>query len=120
MPGQAPPVTEERGLLLAYLAQQRDGICNAAYGLSDDQARLTPSASSLSIGGLIKHVADVEKRWVDIILQRDGAPRRPTRSRPITTTSVFDLMRLLPRFSPATPAMPTSSANPSTAQRCTS
>jgi uncharacterized damage-inducible protein DinB len=74
MPGQAPPVTEERGLLLAYLAQQRDGIRNAAYGLTDDQARLTPSASSLSIGGLIKHLADVEKRWVDIILQRDGGP----------------------------------------------
>lgn len=71
MPGQAPPVTEERALLLAYIAQQRDGICNAAYGLTDDQARLTPTASSLSIGGLIKHVTHVEQGWVDLILQHD-------------------------------------------------
>jgi uncharacterized damage-inducible protein DinB len=72
MPGQAPAVTDERELLLAYLAQQRDGIRNAAFGLTDDQARLAPSASSLSIGGLIKHVADVEKHWIDLVLQRDN------------------------------------------------
>jgi hypothetical protein len=28
-----------------------------AHGLTDDQARATPSVSTLSIGGLIKHVA---------------------------------------------------------------
>jgi uncharacterized damage-inducible protein DinB len=65
-------VTDERELLLAYIAQQRDGIRNAAYGLTDKQARLAPSASSLSIGGLIKHVADMEKGWIDMVLQRDG------------------------------------------------
>src|SRR5262249_35249120 len=53
MPGQAPALTDERELLLAYLAQQRDGIRYAAYGLTDAQARLTPAASALSIGGLL-------------------------------------------------------------------
>jgi uncharacterized damage-inducible protein DinB len=72
MPGQASPLNDERELLLAYIAQQRDGIRNAAYGLTDKQARLAPSASSLSIGGLIKHVADMEKGWIDMVLQRDG------------------------------------------------
>ncbi len=72
MPGQAPALTDERELLLAYLAQQRDGIRNAAFGLTDEQARLAPSASSLSIGGLIKHVADMETTWIDMILQRDS------------------------------------------------
>ena len=72
MPGQAPPLTDERELLLAYIAQQRDGIRYAAYGLTDDQARLAPSASSLSIGGLIKHVTAMENGWIDMVLQREG------------------------------------------------
>jgi uncharacterized damage-inducible protein DinB len=76
VPGQAPPATDECELLLAYIAQQRDGIRNAAYGLTDEQARLAPSASSLSIGGLIKHVTDMEEGWVDMILQRDRGGSR--------------------------------------------
>ncbi len=71
MPGQAPPLTDERALLLAYIAQQRDGIRYAAYGLSDEQARLTPTAGSLSIGGLVKHCAEMERGWIDRVLQRD-------------------------------------------------
>jgi uncharacterized damage-inducible protein DinB len=71
MPGQAPPLTVERALLLAYVVQQRDGIRNAAFGLTDEEARLTPTASSLSIGGLVKHVADMERRWIDMMLGRD-------------------------------------------------
>jgi uncharacterized damage-inducible protein DinB len=71
MPGQAAPLTDERDLLLAYVAQQREGIRNAAYGLTDAQARLTPVASSLSIGGLVKHVAAVESGWIDMVLLRD-------------------------------------------------
>jgi hypothetical protein len=43
MPGQPPPLTDERDQLLAYIVQQRDGIRNAAYGLTDDQARVTPT-----------------------------------------------------------------------------
>ena len=44
MPGQAPVHTDECELLLAYIDQQRDGIRNAAFGLTDDQARLAPTA----------------------------------------------------------------------------
>jgi uncharacterized damage-inducible protein DinB len=70
MPGNAPALTDERALLLAYLEQQRDGIRNAAFGLTDEQARLQPTAGALSIGGLVKHVAQMEAAWVDMILQR--------------------------------------------------
>jgi len=71
MPGQPPPHTDdERALLLAYVAQQRDGIRYAAYGLTDDQARLTPTAGALSIGGLVKHVAFTEQQWIDMVMQR--------------------------------------------------
>ena len=71
MPGLAPPLLDERELLLAYLAQQRQGVRYAAHGLTDEQGRQTPLASALSIGGLIKHLADTEKGWIDMIEQRD-------------------------------------------------
>lgn len=70
VPGGVPPVADERAGLTAYLAQQRLVLRIAAHGLSDEQARSTPSASALSIGGLLKHAARVERNWVDIILQR--------------------------------------------------
>ena len=70
MPGQPPPLTDEKAQLLAFIDQQRDGVRNAAYGLTDDQARLTPSASSLSVGGLVKHAIDMERGWIDLVLQR--------------------------------------------------
>jgi uncharacterized damage-inducible protein DinB len=70
MPGLPPPVADEREGLLAYLAQQRHLLRIAAHGISDAQARATPSASSLSLGGLIKHVALTERYWIDIVLQR--------------------------------------------------
>ena len=70
MPGQAPPLTNERELLLAYVDQQRDGIRFAAYGLTDDQARLAPTAGTLSIGGLVKHVTAMELSWMDTVIQR--------------------------------------------------
>ena len=79
MAGLAPHSTDERELLLAYLDQQRQGVRNAAYGLTDDQARLSPLPSALTIGGLIKHVAETEKGWIDLVLQRDsgsGADRQ--------------------------------------------
>jgi hypothetical protein len=70
MPGLVPPLTDERQLLLAYIAQQREGLRNAAYGLTDAQARMTPTAGALSIGGLVKHVAATEDYWIDLVLQR--------------------------------------------------
>jgi uncharacterized damage-inducible protein DinB len=66
-----PAVTDERQGLLAFLAQQRAAVRNAAYGLTEDQARLTSTGSSLSIGGLVKHVADAEKGWTDRVLGCD-------------------------------------------------
>ena len=71
MPGQVPPISDERDGLLAYLDQQRHVLRVAAYGLTEEQARATPTRSSLSVGGLVKHVAFTERGWVDTVLQRD-------------------------------------------------
>jgi uncharacterized damage-inducible protein DinB len=71
MPGQVPPISDERDGLLAYLDQQRHVLRVAAYGLTEEQARATPTRSSLSVGGLVKHVAHNEQGWMDTVLQRD-------------------------------------------------
>ena len=70
MPGTVPPVSDERSGLLAYLAQQRDAVRFAAFGLTDEEARRTPTAGTLSIGGLVKHIAAMERGWMDNVLQR--------------------------------------------------
>jgi len=72
MPGQVPPIADERTGLLAYLAQQRYVLRIAAYGLTDEQARQMPTKSALSIGGVIKHVAATEGDWIDLVLQRSS------------------------------------------------
>jgi uncharacterized damage-inducible protein DinB len=68
MPGVVPPVNDEREGLLGYLAQQRYVLRLSAYGLTDEQARATPSVSALSVGGLIKHAALAERNWMRIVL----------------------------------------------------
>jgi uncharacterized damage-inducible protein DinB len=70
MPGTVPPVADEREGLLAFLAQQRDAIRFTAFGLTDEEARRTPTAGALSIGGLVKHVAAMERGWIDNVLLR--------------------------------------------------
>jgi uncharacterized damage-inducible protein DinB len=67
MPMNAPLVDDERDGLLAFLEHQRAAVRNAAYGLREDQARLAPSSSALSLGGLVKHLADAERGWTDHI-----------------------------------------------------
>jgi hypothetical protein len=37
MPAQAPALSDERALLLAYIAQQRDGLRNAAFGRETEE-----------------------------------------------------------------------------------
>ena len=72
MPAHVPPVADERSALLSFLEHQRQLARIAAYGLDDEQAARTPSASALSIGGLIKHLAQVERSWMDTVRR---APR---------------------------------------------
>jgi len=71
-PGKPCPVVDERDALLTFLAQQRLVLTIAAHGLSEEQTRATPTAGSLSVGGLIKHVAAVEEYWMAIVLQRSA------------------------------------------------
>jgi len=67
----------ERNDLLNALAQHRDLLLRTVHGVTDAQARLTPTASQLCLGGIIKHVALVEEGWVRFIEEgpaRQGPP----------------------------------------------
>ncbi|GAA4797740.1 DinB family protein [Streptomyces ziwulingensis] len=55
---------DERGALLSFLAEQRGGIRRSVLGLTDAQASSRPSASELSLAGLLKHVTEVEQSWI--------------------------------------------------------
>ncbi|MGI5138047.1 MULTISPECIES: DinB family protein [unclassified Streptomyces] len=55
---------DERGALLSFLEEQRGGIRRALLGLTEEQAASRPSASELSLSGLLKHVAEVEQSWI--------------------------------------------------------
>ena len=64
MPMNTRPVTGELDGVLAFLDHQREAVRYACFGLSDEQARATPAASPLSLGGLVKHLAWGEQTWL--------------------------------------------------------
>jgi uncharacterized damage-inducible protein DinB len=75
MTGPTAPVTDlERHDLRDALRQHRQLLLGTVQGLTDAQARLTPTASQLCLGGIIKHVALVEEGWVRFI--QDGPARQ--------------------------------------------
>jgi uncharacterized damage-inducible protein DinB len=65
----------ERSDLLDLLRKHRGLFRHTLQGLSDDQARLTPTVSALSLGGLVKHVAATERTWADFVVH--GPADRP-------------------------------------------
>ncbi|MFD4639683.1 DinB family protein [Lentzea sp. NPDC058436] len=66
-------LTGERADLLEALQQHRWFLMFTAQGLSDEQAASTPTASALSVGGLIKHVTSVEANWIKFIEEGTSA-----------------------------------------------
>ena len=64
--------TSERDDLVAMLDKHRGLFLLTARGLTEEQARLTPTVSALSVGGLIKHVTATEQQWLDFL--ENGAP----------------------------------------------
>jgi uncharacterized damage-inducible protein DinB len=61
-------LTGEHADLLVALGKHRSFLRYTVRGLTDDQAALTPTASALCLGGLIKHVTHAEQGWVDFVL----------------------------------------------------
>jgi uncharacterized protein DUF664 len=66
-------LTGERADLLEALAAHRHFLRYTVQDLTEEQARLRPTASELTLGGLVKHVASQEAGWVDFVLNGPGA-----------------------------------------------
>jgi hypothetical protein len=58
----------EREALSGFLDLQRSALLRKLNGVSDADARRSPTASSLSLLGLLKHSALWERRWFQVIL----------------------------------------------------
>ena len=64
----AETTTTERPDLLETLTKHRGFLRYAVRGLTDSQARLRPTASELTLGGLIKHVTATERNWAAFVV----------------------------------------------------
>ena len=58
-----PGDVDERDMLTYFLDYQRSIMVRKLDGLTEEQARATPTVSTLSLLGLLKHLADVEWWW---------------------------------------------------------
>ncbi len=63
----------ERADLLEALRTHRHFLRHTTRDLTDEQARQRTTASELTLGGLIKHVASTEKGWADFIVAGPSA-----------------------------------------------
>jgi uncharacterized damage-inducible protein DinB len=73
-PPKPPLVADERPMLDAWLDLHRDILLWKCEGLSPDQlVRRAAEPSSLSLIGLVRHMAEVERSWFRRVLaQQDG------------------------------------------------
>ena len=68
----------ERADLLAMLAKHRHFLRFTTRDLTDEQARQRTTASELCLGGLVKHVTNVERSWAKFIVEGPAAMGDPT------------------------------------------
>lgn len=61
-------LTGEHADLLESIRRHRYFLRLTVRELTDEQAALSPTASALCLGGLIKHVAETEEMWVNFAL----------------------------------------------------
>jgi uncharacterized damage-inducible protein DinB len=70
------PQADERTTLLQFLDYYRATLLMKADGLSDVDARsATVPPSIISISGLLRHMADVERHWFQMYLRGDAQDR---------------------------------------------
>ena len=86
----ASPETERAGLC-EFLDMQREALIDKLQGLSDDEARMAATSSSLSLLSLIKHSAIWERRWFQVIVAGRRFPGEWPEVRSVEADSTFRL-----------------------------
>jgi uncharacterized damage-inducible protein DinB len=69
----------ERDMLLAYLRRQRELVFWKLDGLAEDAARSVATTTGLTIHGIVRHLAGVERGWLREHFA--GGPRERVRDR---------------------------------------
>ncbi|OKK17749.1 Mini-circle protein [Streptomyces sp. CB00455] len=83
-----PATGDERRMLVAFLADQRATLELKCAGLEPELARRAVEPSTLSLLGLVRHLADVERRWFRRVLA--GEPVLPRFSSSAEPDGDFD------------------------------
>jgi hypothetical protein len=65
---------DERTGLCEFLDMQREALIDRLKGLAEEDARRTPTVSSLSLLSLVKHSAIWERRWFQVIFAGRSFP----------------------------------------------
>ena len=87
----APSPETERAGLIEFLDDQREALIAKVDGLTDAQARLTPTASALSLLSILKHSAIWERRWFQVIVAGRRFPGEWPEVRPADPDAAFRL-----------------------------
>ncbi|MEW2551749.1 DinB family protein [Streptomyces zhihengii] len=67
---------DERGALISFVEAQRGAVRRSVLGLTEEQAASRPSASELSLSGLLKHVAETELNWLRMAQRKPNEKQR--------------------------------------------
>jgi len=82
----------ERREFIAALAKHRGLLVRTVRGMSEEQARLRPTASALCLGGLIKHVTTMEAGWANFITEGTSAMGGATATATARFSATFEMM----------------------------
>ena len=69
-----PTTGDERAMLAGFLRSQRETLVVKCSGLTDALATRAVPPSTLSLLGLVRHLADMERRWFRRVLAGQDAP----------------------------------------------
>jgi uncharacterized damage-inducible protein DinB len=72
----APTTGDERTMLVGFLRSQRATLVLKCSGLDTELSRRAVEPSTLSLLGLVRHLADVERRWFRRVMAAQSAPPR--------------------------------------------
>ncbi|WP_432984272.1 DinB family protein [Dactylosporangium sp. CA-233914] len=70
-------LTGERADLLESLGMARYFLKYTVRDLTDEQAAARPTVSELTLGGLIKHVGEIERQWARFVTDGPSAVAMP-------------------------------------------
>ena len=85
--------TDERELLLSWLAWLRGAVLRKIDGLNEVDARWTPEGALISQLGIVNHLTHVEWRWIDGAMRGAETTRLDAEFRPepvLTVASAVD------------------------------